>query len=134
MILDSYLKLSAEQAVTATAASTSYIDTKGVSDAIGSLIALLKVDTTADSSGDAATLTLDIQTSDTTTFSGATSIANSGALAEAILASGFTKPMTIAKTGLKRYIRGYYTVGTENFTAGAFTLALVKDADLGTIG
>lgn len=129
MILDAYLKLSAAQAVTASAASTSYIDTLAAGNAIENLQALLKVDTSADSSGSAATLTVAIQTDDNTSFTSPTTIASTGAIAEATLITGFTTAMKLPSLGMERYIRGYYTAGTENLTAGNFTLALVTDVD-----
>lgn len=134
MIIDSYLKLAAEQAVTASAATESYIDLKAAGDAIDAMLLMLKVDTSADSSGDAATVTLAIQTDDNASFSSPTTLATTGALAEAVLTSGTAVFLTMPKVGLQRYLRGYFTVGTENLTAGAFTVAMVKDGDLGTVG
>lgn len=134
MILDALTKLSAAQAVTASAASESFIDTVAAGDAIDSLQAILKVDTTTDSAGDAAVLDLTIQTDDNSSFSSAKTLAVFPQIAQANLAEGDIHKIVMPKEGAERYIRGYYTVSGANFSAGAFTLALVKDTDINTIG
>lgn len=123
MIIDYLAVLSDAQAVTASAASTNVIDTlaAGLARHPGVRFQFL-VDTTADSSGDAATVTFSIQDSaDNSSFA---DIVASPARAQALLVAGY-----VAFEGElpyhRRYVRGYYTVGTENLTAGKFDLRLL---------
>ncbi len=133
MILDAYAKLSAAEAITASAASESYIDTLAAGQAQDPLQALLKVDVEADSAGDAGVLDLTIQTDTVANFASPTTLATFPQLAQAALVAGADFKISLPKDGAQRYIRGYYTVSGANFSAGNFTLALVKDADIGTV-
>ena len=110
MIMDKLLQLSSEQAVTATAASTSYIDTKAAGQAMCPLSAQLQVISTTDSAGDAAVMDFVIQTDDNTSFSSATTIATLPQKAQAALTAGDKFLLQLPKSGVERYIRGYYTV------------------------
>ena len=133
MILDKLLQMSAEQAVTATAASTSYVDTVAAGQAMDNLTALLQVITTTDSAGDAAVLDFIIQTDTVANFASPTTIATLPQKAQAALTAGAKFTLPLPKEGIQRYIRGYYTVSTADFSAGAFSLDLVKDVDIETI-
>ena len=133
MILDALTQMSSEQAVTETAASTSFIDTKAAGQMMKPLTALLEVITTTDSAGDAAVLNFVIQTDTEPTFSSPVTIATLPEKAQAALIAGAQFQLILPKTGIQRYIRGYYTVTGADFTAGAFSLALLKDADIETI-
>ena len=121
-ILDALLELSDAQAVTASAASTNVIDLTATNANIGRggepLYLQVVCNVTADSSGDAATLDIALQDSaDNSSFA---NVAASVQYAQASVTAG-TILFTIAlPPTLRRYIRVYYTVGTENFTAGAF--------------
>jgi hypothetical protein len=123
MIIDALAKLSAEQDVTASAASTNYIDTVAAGDAYVAPFAFFKVDTDVTSG---TTVNFVIQTSDTSTFASTTTLYDSGALAVADLVVGKFVAGRIAQNA-QRYIRAYYTVVDGPLTAGAFTAALVKE-------
>lgn len=134
MILDKLLQLADAQAVTASAASESYIDTKAAGQTMRNpLTAVLTVDTTTDSAGDAALLDFIIQTDDNTSFSSPTTIATLPQKAQAVLTAGAKFELLLPKTGVQRYIRGYFTVSGANFSAGAFSIDMAKETDLETI-
>lgn len=121
-IIDAQLELSDAQAVTASAASTNVIDLTATAPNLGQgsqdLYLQVICDTTADSSGDAATL--DIALQDSANNSSFANVLASVQLAEASVTAGTTLFITKLPPNLRRYIRVYYTVGTENFTAGKF--------------
>ena len=129
MITDHENILSDEQAVTASAASTNYIDLQNTVNRVGEpLIPVLTVDTTFDSAGDAATLTIAIRDDATDAMAGSpAAIVSSAVIAEADLVAGAKIHLPRLPASSRRYIDAYYTVGTENFTAGALTLGFVKD-------
>lgn len=126
MIIDALTKLSGAQAVTSSAASTNYIDTLASGDAYVEPFAYFKIDTTMASGSSNSTMNCIVQTSDTTSFASTTTLFDSGAIAQASLVSGKEISGRLAK-GAKRYVRAYYTVATQPFSAGAVTAALVKD-------
>ncbi len=135
MILDKLLQLADAQAVTATAATESYIDTLAAGQSIKEqLEVLLEVDTTTDSAGDAAVMDFVIQTDTVANFASPTTIATLPQKAQAALVEGAQFKLQLPKEGVQRYIRGYFTVSTANFTAGAFSVNLVKETDIETVG
>lgn len=135
MILDKYLQLASAQAVTNSAATTDYIDTVAVGQMIDPVTIVVSVDTTFTSTAADSTLVFTLQTDDETTFNSATTVATLASKAEAVLTDGAQFFLDFPKTGLERYIRGYYTVaGTDNFTTGAISVNVVCDEDLNTIG
>ncbi len=120
-MIDKQLVLSDAQAVTATAESTYYVDLSVARD-IGKgkqLYVVIGVQTVMDSSGEAATLTIALQTDDNTSFTSAVSVLSTQAYAESVLTAG-RQPIVIPipPDTDERYLRLYYTVGTENFTTG----------------
>lgn len=128
MYVDNNLMMSDAQAVTASAASTKSIDTGLALRDIGSgepVYLLIKVDTTATSGG---TTTVDFALQDSADNS---SFADTGVkvsgIAKATLVAGYQVLAVPLPIGLRRYIQVYYTVNTNNLTAGAFTATLVKD-------
>lgn len=129
MILDQENILSDEQAVTATAASTNYIDLQNAVNRIGAPLELfITVDETFDSAGDAATLTIAIREDATDAMAGSpAAIVSSAVIAEADLVAGAKIPLPQLPKKTLQYIDAYYTVGTEDFTAGKLTLGMVKD-------
>ena len=74
MNLDALLKMSAAQAVTVSAASTSSIDTKAAGDSYEGAFAYFKCDTTAGSGSSASTVNFLIQTSATSSFASTTTL------------------------------------------------------------
>lgn len=127
MILDYLTKVSDAQAVTASAASTSYIDTKAAGDAYEGAFAYFKIDTTMASASTGSTVNFIIQTSETTSFASTTTLFDSGAIAEATLVAGYEILAGRLAQGAKRYIRAYYTVANQDLNAGAVTAVIVKD-------
>lgn len=141
MILDYHLKLSDAQAITASAASTSYIDTTVAGQAIGHELYIVgSVNTTFDSQNDTATLVIAIQADNDSAFGSPTVYHTSATFTVAALVAGFQcikmrLPFNIMAAGgttalSERYLRAYYTVGTENFTAGKLDLFLTMNPDI----
>lgn len=127
MYLDKQLALSDAQAVTATAASTNYLDLGAVRD-IGQqddLIILFTVNTTTVSAG-STTMTIKIQSDDNTSFSSATDHFTSESIAKATLIAGYQKAFRIPPGIVERYVRLYYTVSTADFSAGAFSAHIIQ--------
>lgn len=128
MYVDNNLMMSDAQAVTASAASTKSIDAGLALRDIGSgepVYLVIKVDTTATSGG---TTTVDFALQDSADNS---SFADTGVkvsgIAKATLVAGYQVLAVALPIGLRRYIQVYYTVNSNNLTAGAFTATLVKD-------
>lgn len=130
MILDKLLMFSEAQAVTATAASADVIDLgpiDGTRRDIGVGYPLefwTTVNTTATAAG-AATVNVQLQTSlDNSTW---TTIASSGDLALSSLVAGKRIVSQKVPSGVQKYLRVNYTVGTGPLTAGAFTSGINLD-------
>lgn len=133
MLTDNELFFSDAQAITASAASTNYLDLGIAGRNIGSgeELHLVMIVSTAftDASSD-STVTASLQTDDNTSFSTATTIRTFDTLA-ALTAVGTTRiyklePFTAA--GLyERYIQLYYTVAGGNLTTGAIKAFLTLD-------
>jgi hypothetical protein len=72
-------------------------------------------------------LTFSIQGDSDAAFGTVVTLASSAAIAEASLAAGYVirVRMPALATGY-RYIRGYMTVGTHNFTTGAVKVYMLK--------
>ena len=132
MITDRLLKFSNKQAVTSSAAGTTVIDNKAAGDSEPQLYFVVDCDVTATSSG-AATLTVELQTSDYPTFVDGSNnpsyktLAKSDTIALADITAGKRLFAGRFANGAKRYMRAYYTVGTANLTAGKFTAYLTMD-------
>jgi len=141
MILDYHLKLSDAQKITASAASTNYIDSTVAGNMLNTELYIVgSVNTAFDSQNDTATLTIAIQADNDSAFGSPTVLYTSPAFTVAALAAGF-QPIkmrlpfqTPAADGTtakpERYLRAYYTAGTENFNAGKLDLFLVNDPDI----
>jgi len=121
---DSKNTFSDGQSITASAAST--ILDFGVADAnLGQgspLIIRFIIEETFDSSGDTATLTIALQDS-ATDFGGTNVLLQTAALAisaTTLIKGGYIPEIKIPDRHA-RYMRLYYTVGTENFSAGSLT-------------
>ena len=134
MIQDKQLEFSNAQAITATAPSTNVIDMGPVTNrgmtGPGPKIEFT-VGTTFTAAG-AATLTIQIRTSDSADMSGATVIDSSQAIAVADLAAGKGVPYyPMIPVNAKRYVDLNYVVGTGPFTAGTLTARGTADLQIG---
>lgn len=131
MILDKFLVFSDAQAVTASAASDSIIDLGGAGDAVGSeLFFCVRVDTDAASTG-SATVTFALQTDSVSTFGSAVTLYASAAIAKASLVAKAEPVKVKIPVGAKRFLRGYYTVGTADLSAGKFDAFLTPMPKIG---
>lgn len=128
MYVDKELELSSEQAVTASAASTNYIDQGAAMDAGMSQQKHLAitVDVAADSAANGASVTFQLQCDSDSAFGSAKTVAQSGAIAEAELVAGKQVFIPLPVGLDERYIRLYYSVSGENLTAGKFTAQIVE--------
>ena len=81
--------------------------------------------TVAAVSGGASTVTVDLETADNSSFSSATVLATTGAIAKATLVAGYQMKIHYMPRGAERYIRLNYTVGTADLTAGNVTAGFV---------
>lgn len=133
MIIDHELIMANRQAVTSSTAGSNVIDRKTAGDSDPGLVFIVDCDVSATSSG-SATLTVELQSSDYSTFVDGSNNASYNTLAktETIALSDLTAGKRLfcgrfAK-GAKRYMRAYFTVGTANLTAGKFSAYLVNDA------
>lgn len=126
MYIDYETKLSSEQAVTSSAASTNYIDL-GVARDIGNseeMFLMVHVTEAATASG-SATVNFSLECDDNSSFSSAKTVYDSGAVAKATLVLNYQFFIPIPPGCDERYVRLYYTVGTGPLTAGKFTAAIV---------
>lgn len=130
MTTDALLKLSAAQAVTATAVSTNTIPLGNARD-LGpgeDIYANITVDEAATAAG-AATVTFEVITSAAADLSSPTVVAATGAIAKADLTVGrdpinISIPPHISQEKGQAYIGLRYTVATGPLTAGKFTCYL----------
>lgn len=134
MILDDLLSLASAQSSTLSVASTNVIDTLAAGDAYVNSWFVFQVTTAfaaATGTSGATTATIQIQTSATEDFSGATptTLAASAAFTISQLTAGKYWAVRIGPN-VKRYIRGYKVVSdsTANvFGAGAWSMVIVND-------
>lgn len=126
MYIDKELEFSNEQAVTASAASTNYVD-KGLGDAGLSerKHIAVTVDETPDSADDTATIVMSLEQDDNTSFSSADTVIQSKSYAIGDLSAGDQVFLPIPIGTDEQYIRMKYTIGTQNLTAGKFTAQIV---------
>jgi hypothetical protein len=136
MLLDENTLFSDDQAVTATAASTNYMDTGVKATVPGAPAALggslgnahdipLLIQVTA-AFATLTSLTISVETDDNTSFSSAKTVASTHAILAADLVAGYIAPLNlIPHTATERYVRLKYTVGGSNATAGTITASVV---------
>ncbi len=142
MMMDEKLIFSDAQAETTVAEhdSTNVIDQGAGTDAFGNaLIAdagsggdiwLNVVVTEAVTSGGSATVQFKLeQSTDNSTFTD--SILITAAIAKTTLAAGYTVIKAPLPSGLNRYLKMTYTIGTAALTAGKFTAYLSMQPDVG---
>ena len=126
MYIDRQNLFGQDQAVTASAASTDYIDL-GVLRDIGNgerpeILVLCTQDVTA---AGAATVTVALQTDDNSSFSSPVNLVLSDAIPKASLVAGTEILRVAVPYGTERYVRLFFTVATGPLTAGKFTSGLV---------
>lgn len=127
MILDKALQLSNEQAVTASAASTNYIDQKTAGDAYEPVFL---VGTVTTSFATLTSLTISIQTATDSAFTSPVTLLTSGPIPVADLVAGAEVFKERLPLGTFRYVRAYYTVTGSNATAGKISLNATKDVTI----
>lgn len=138
MILSSQSILSDDQAITATAASTNIIDLTATGTPVkgaaaltrdigkGTPIPILIQATEAFTAAGAATLTIDLEVDDNSSFSSATTVWTSGAIGKATLVQGYEALIDYLPKGVdEQYMRLNYTVATGPMTAGKITAGIV---------
>lgn len=135
MLLDENTLFSDDQAITASAASTNYMDLQAGSTPPAAPAALVQkigggndiplLIQVTEAFATLTSLTVTIQVDDNTSFSSATTVASSHAVPAASLVAGYQFPLvTLPNTVNERYVRLYYTVGGSNATAGTITASI----------
>ena len=127
---DTYLMT--DTAVTASAGTTDYFALgSGFNAPAANMYLQVNCTTTADSANDTATVIVGVQVDDNTGFSTPTTLASSGsfAIASAELTAGgvILVPIPWNPSLANKYLRGYFTVGTQDLSAGAFTTNIVTN-------
>ena len=129
MIIDSLNELSNAQAITDSAASTNVYDLGIGGSIVGKpFYLIIECREDAEASG-SATVTFNLQTSDTEDFASYESLWLSQAIGKADLTNG----SRVARVGvngkdIKQYVRVYYEVASGPLTAGKFDARLMFDA------
>jgi hypothetical protein len=134
MIYDYNLKVSASQAVTASAGSTDCIDLGSARDiGVGcQKYFAITCDESATAAG-AATVSFSLQCDDNSSFSSAKTVITSDAFAKTVLTAGRDPIYLPIPPGLnERYVRVYYTVATGPLTAGKFSAGVVHGIQAST--
>lgn len=127
MILDKQQMFSDEQAITSTANSTNVVDLGAFGEATQdggeplTILAQVIEDFTAAGAG---TLTVTLETDDNASFSSATTLLSTAAIAKGTLVGGYQLPISFLAANAERYVRLVYTVATGPFTAGKITAAI----------
>lgn len=135
MLLDEQALFSDDQAITATAASTNYMNLGATETVPGAPAALVrdmgganKIEVLVQVTADFATLTsltVTAEVDDNSSFSSAKTVASSGAIAVADLTAGKIIPITILPPGTdEQYLRLNYTVAGSSATAGTVTAGI----------
>ena len=127
MIIDKSLELSSAQAVTASAASTNYIDLGAAGNVIGNEPYLVIQTREAATASGSATVNFVIQTAADSAFTSPVVLFDSGAVGKAALTLNSCPVKVKMPLGLKRYVRVYYTVATGPLTAGKFDAFIAED-------
>lgn len=136
MLLDENTLFSDDQAITATAASTNYMDLQEGNTPPGSPAAMLQkigggndiplLIQATEAFATLTSLTITVETDDNTSFSSAKTVAGTHAIPVADLVAGYIAPLTVVpNTIAERYVRLKYTVAGSNATAGKITASVV---------
>ncbi len=126
MIKDYQLEFSRLQTITASAASTNYINQGAAGDAYGGELYLVCRVGTAFATGTSLTISLQTDT-DSGFATNLETLATSGAILTASLTANTEVFKIRLPQGLKQYFRLYYTVAGSNFTTGTIDAFLTKD-------
>lgn len=120
-LIDANDRLSVDQAVTSSAASTYYIDGRAAGDALESNLYFVAKVGTAFAGG--TSLEIQLQTAADSTFSSPVTLYDSGAILLANLTANSIQVKAPLPIGFKRYVRAYYTV-SGTMTAGTINAFL----------
>ncbi len=124
MILDTQNLFSNAQAITASAASTNYIDFGNAREiAYGTPLELLIQ--VVEDFATCTSVTFALQTDDNASFSSPTTLATTAAIPVADLVAGYRPSLKYIPKGNERYMRIYYTVAGADATAGKVTSGIV---------
>ena len=132
MLLDKDCCLGTAQAVTASAGTTDYFALgSGFNAPAANMYLQVNCTTTADSANDTATVVVSIQVDDNVSFDSPATLSQSASFAidsAALTAGGvILVPFAWNDSLANKYLRGYFTVGTQNLSAGAFTTHIVTN-------
>jgi hypothetical protein len=126
MYIDRQNLFGQDQAVTASAASTDYIDLGAARDVgNGGALEILVLCTQNVTAAGAATVTVALQSDDNPSFSSPANLVLSDAVPKASLLAGTQVLRVAVPYGTERYLRLFYTVNTGPLTAGKFTSGLI---------
>lgn len=126
MYIDRQNLFGQDQAVTASAASTDYIDLGQARDiGNGTPLEIFVLVTEAAAAAGAATVQVALQSDDNAAFSSPANLVMSDAIPKASLVAGTEVLRVPVPHGCERYLRLYFTVATGPLTAGKFTSGLV---------
>jgi hypothetical protein len=131
MITDKNLYLSEDQAITASAASTEYIDLGAAGDAIGRPMQIA-VNCTADFNT-LTSLTIALQCHEDSGFSTGTKTIASASVALAQLVDNTRVAVITIPPSCERYIRMYYTVVGSNPSTGKLTSFVTSGVPVGEV-
>ena len=127
MFIDYENEFSSDQAVTATAASTNYINFGDAKDhAKGNPLMLEVVVTQTVTADGSATVTFALESDSTSSFTPDVSFPLSGAIGKAVLVAGYVVYRGAIPQGLLQYAQVKYTVATGPLTAGKFSARIVE--------
>lgn len=134
MYIDAQNLFSQDQAVTTGAtASTNIIDLGAARDiGVGEALWLHILVTEAVTSGGAGTVAFSLQTDDNSSFSSATTLFTTTAIAKTTMVAGYQAVRVRIPIGTERYLRVVYTVATADLTAGKFTAFLTINVQANT--
>lgn len=129
MIIDKFLQVSDDQAVTATAVSTDVIDFGQANPNTGNNFPTYLVVTVGETVTAAGDATVTVQLQDSADNSSYATIAATSAIGKADLGAGkqIVIPMPVEH---RRYVRVNYVVGTGPLTAGKFSAQIVAGYQL----
>jgi hypothetical protein len=133
MIIDDQTTFSWAQAVTASAASTNYVDT-GIARNLGvgqeQLYLVIACVTSMTDGASDSTVIATVQTDTTSAFGAPVTLATDTTFA-ALSAAGTSHIIPLSPGwAYKRFLRIYYTVANGNLTTGNFSAFIVSDVDL----
>jgi hypothetical protein len=133
MFIDKQNTLCTDQAVTAAADTTDYIDLS-VARAIGvgTKLQLCVTCTQTCTAAGSATVQFQLQSDDNTSFSSPTVVLETDAIPKATLVAGYQFFMPIPQTFNEQYLNMHFNVATGPLTAGKFTVQLVDGTQANT--